>query len=160
MKQLKHIIQEKLKIGSKSKVDAHEYHPKEREELIQLIYKLINERGYTADLNDIDVSEITDMESVFDDNDILRDFNGNISDWDVSNVECMNFMFANSKFTGENGDISNWDVSKARLMNGVFYNSNFHGNINKWNPPKNFKYNLIFKNSPLEKNPPKWYPSK
>ena len=59
--------------------------------------------------------------------------NGDISQWDVSNVKNMECMFYNSKFTGENGDISNWDVSNVTNMHDMF------------------------KNSPLEKNPPKWY---
>ena len=154
MKNIDNFIQEKLKVNSKSKVNQYNYFPKTNEELIQIIYRLIQERGEDCDLNDIDVSEITDMESVFDDNDIVRSFNGDISKWDVSNVECMNFMFAHSKF---NGDISEWNVSKARLMNGMFAYSNFNQNIDNWTPPKNFKYNLIFQHCPLEKNPPKWY---
>lgn len=36
------------------------------------------------------------------------EFNGDISKWDVSNVENMNSMFEESSF---NGDISKWDVS-------------------------------------------------
>ena len=35
-------------------------------------------------------------------------FNGDISNWDVSNVNGMSHMFARSKF---NGNISNWNVS-------------------------------------------------
>ena len=38
------------------------------------------------------------------------DFNGDISNGNVSNVTNMKFMFANSNF---NGDISNWDVSNV-----------------------------------------------
>ena len=33
-------------------------------------------------------------------------FDGDISEWNVSNVENMEGMFYKSKFTGENGDIS------------------------------------------------------
>jgi surface protein len=40
-------------------------------------------------------------------------FNGNISNWDVSNVTNMHYMFANSQF---NGNISNWDVSSVTSM--------------------------------------------
>ena len=36
--------------------------------------------------------------------------NGDISKWDVSNVQYTHYMFAYSKF---NGDISNWDVSNV-----------------------------------------------
>jgi hypothetical protein len=35
-------------------------------------------------------------------------FNGDISQWDVSGVENMDNMFKNSQF---NGDISQWDLS-------------------------------------------------
>ena len=61
------------------------------------------------------------------------EFNGDISNWDVSNVEDMDFMFSESKFTGENGDISKWDVSNVKNMKYMFYDT------------------------PLYKNPPKWY---
>ena len=47
------------------------------------------------------------------------DFTGDISKWDVSNVENMRYMFTNSKF---NGDISNWDVSNVILRGGMFNN--------------------------------------
>ena len=60
-------------------------------------------------------------------------FNGDISKWNVSNVENMISMFAHSNFTGENGDISNWDVSNVEDMR------------------------FMFIDSPLEKNTPKWY---
>jgi surface protein len=41
------------------------------------------------------------------------EFKGDISDWDVSNVEFMSYMFSNSEF---NGDISGWDVSNVKFM--------------------------------------------
>ena len=156
MKQLKEIINEKLKVNSKSLVNTYNYQPKDKKELEELVKKLIKERGLDANLNDIDVSNIDDMEQLF----INSEFNGDISSWDVSNVINMNWMFAHSNFTGKNSNLNKWDVSKVRLMNGMFYYSKFEGNIDDWTPPKDFKYNLIFKASPLEKNPPKWYPSK
>ena len=107
----------------------YNYHPTTRDELKELIDKLIEKRGDDADLNDIDTSEITDMNELF----FKSKFNGDISNWDVSNVESMIGMFEHSEFTGENGDISNWDVSNV----------------------KNMSY--MFNCSPLEKNPPKWY---
>ena len=56
-------------------------------------------------------------------------FNGNISQWDVRNVNYMNYMFCNSKF---NGDISKWDVSEVKEMIGMLWNSGFRGNLNDW----------------------------
>lgn len=35
-----------------------------------------------------------------------------------------------------NGDISQWDVSNVTSMRGMFYNSHFKGDISKWNMSK------------------------
>ena len=39
-------------------------------------------------------------------------------------------MFENSKF---NGDISNWDVSNVTTMKEMFLHSMFNGDLSKWN---------------------------
>ena len=65
MKNLKDIIQEKLHINKDTGNHSYNYHPKTRDELKELIKKLIKERGNKADLNDIDTSEIKDMEELF-----------------------------------------------------------------------------------------------
>jgi len=44
-------------------------------------------------------------------------FNNDISKWDVSNIEYMNYMFSNSEF---NQDISDWDVSKVKYYEKIF----------------------------------------
>ena len=106
----------------------YNYHPKTRIELKQIVDTLIDKRGNEANLNDIDTSEITDMTALF----YYSSFNGDISNWDVRNVENMNHMFDTSKFTGKNGDISNWDVSKVKSMVYMFYGSSFNGDISNW----------------------------
>ena len=128
MKQISYYIVERLHINKDIGNHSYNYHPKTRDELRQLVYKLINERGNDADLNDIDTSEITDMSYMF----YRSIFNGDISNWDVSNVKDMNTMFMRSKFTGENGDISSWNVSNVKDMNTMFYMSLFNGDISNW----------------------------
>ena len=54
MKQISYYIVERLHINKDIK--SYNYHPKTKNELKQLVYKLIIERGYDADLNDIDTS--------------------------------------------------------------------------------------------------------
>ena len=54
------------------------------------------------------------------------EFNGDISNWNVSNVEDMSYMFMGSKFTGENGDISQWDVSNVKDMRYMFQHSSLY----------------------------------
>ena len=124
MKNLKDIIQERLHIN-KDTGNHHNYHPKTIDELKELVDKLIKERGYEADLNDIDTSAITDMYMLF----YNSKFNGDISNWDVSNVKDMSYMFCNSKF---DGDISRWDVSNVKTMNSMFAYSPLEKNPPKW----------------------------
>ena len=117
MKEITRFIKEGLKITSKTKVDKYTYRPKTKEELQDLLKQLIEERGNEGNFNDIDISEITDMEELFKD---MVEFNGNISNWDVSNVTNMEYMFDCSK--SFNQDISNWDVSNVIHTNFMFDN--------------------------------------
>ena len=151
MKTLKLYITEALHVNKNTKGNYHNYHPKTKAELKELIKKLIKERGNNADLNDIDTSAITDMEDLF----YLSDFNGDISKWDVSNVTDMNSMFYRSRF---NRDISKWDVSNVKDMCDMFMSAKFNGDISGWNVnnTKDMR-NDMFYNSLLEMNPPKWY---
>ena len=75
MKSLKSYIQEKLVI----KKSNYNYFPETKEELKDIIKQRIKLEGKEADLNDIDVSNITDMSNLFE----RTDFNGDISTWDV-----------------------------------------------------------------------------
>ena len=93
MKEIVKFIKEGLKIISNNNVNEkpkYNYHPKTKKELKKLINQLIEERGNEGDFNDIDTSKITDMSELFNG---IDKFNGNISNWDVSNVTDMKYMF-------------------------------------------------------------------
>ena len=89
LKNPKFSIYERLHINKDIGNHSYNYHPKTRDELKELVDQLIKERGNEADLNDIDTSEITDMTELF----YESSFNGDISNWDVSNVKNMELMF-------------------------------------------------------------------
>lgn len=57
-------------------------------------------------------------------------------------------MFYNSCF---NGNINQWDVSNVESMKAMFKNSSFNKNLNDWKPLK-IKNNQIFENSILKQN--------
>lgn len=148
--------------------------PDNREELEDLISQRIEQYGPKCNLNDIDVSKITDMSFLFCDMtfdgdiskwDVSRvknmssmfagsTFNGDLSKWDVSRVENMNSMFSYSRF---NSDISKWDVSRVKNMISMFYDSNFAGDISGWDVSSVKRMHNMFKSSPLEGKEPSWY---
>ena len=145
MKTLQQHINEKLVLNSNAKVRKFNYRPTSKEELQKIVKKLIKERGIEADLNDINTSEITDMNSLFAD----FKFNGDISEWNVSNVTNMSFMFSDSVF---NGDISEWDVSNVINMTSMFYRSAFNGDISNWNVSNVTNMRGMFQKSEFDKN--------
>ena len=169
---------------------------KDLEHLRALIYERIKDQGFKANLNDIDTSNITDMSQLFsavyksdggynlrwllgDSTDAIdfSRFDGDISQWDVSNVKSMNSMFYESKFNGDiskwdvsnvenmkwmfrlskfNGDISNWDVSKVQDMAQMFRNSKFTGDISNWNVSRVRNMTRMFYKSKFNGDLSKW----
>ena len=59
--------------------EQYKYFPKTREELRKIIEQRIKEEGNEVNLNNIDVSQITNMSYLFEN----LDFNGDISEWDA-----------------------------------------------------------------------------
>ena len=75
-----------IKIGNNlSEWSSYSCKPKTKEELKKIIEDRISKEGSNCNLNDIDTSLITDMSYLFFDS----KFNGDISNWDVSNVKDM-----------------------------------------------------------------------
>jgi surface protein len=104
---------------------------------------------YNGDISNWDVSNVTDMYGMFSDS----QFNGDISNWDVSSVIKMGQMFHKSQF---NGDISNWDVSNVTDMYSMFYSSQFNGNINSWDVSNVVNMDMMFEQSMFNQDLSSW----
>ena len=107
-------------------------------------------------LNWIDVSDITEMTSLFvyyTPNNERININFDISEWDVSNVKDMSYMFHNSTF---NGDISRWDVSNVTIMEGMFKQTQFTRDISNWNVSNVKTMSLMFNGSHFNGDISKW----
>ena len=163
MNNIKYYIQEKLILNKTIK--SYKYHPKDRYELRKILEKRLA-KDKNANLNDIDVSKITDMAyldkhtgyyGLFQN---LDPHNINISEWDMSNCEDISYMFYNCR--NFNCDLSKWNISKIEFMRFTFHMcENFEGkDLDNWNL-ENCNYNLnmngIFNGCKSLKNIPRWY---
>ena len=70
-------------------------------------------------------------------------FDGDISNWDISAATNMNFMFGFA--SNFNGDLSRWDTGNVSNMGGLFYSaSSFNGDISRWDTSKVTKMHSLF----------------
>ena len=150
MKSINNYILEKLVINKNAGKIGYTYFPKTKQELLYLVKQRISEEGNKCDLNDIDVSKITNMTYLFK----YSEFNGDISKWDVSNVKDMYGMFAFSNF---NGHITNWDVNSVKDMEYMFAYSKFNQDISNWKINNNAYISNMFKDTNLEGKEREWW---
>ena len=92
----------------------------------------IKRLGDDANLNHIDVSQITDLSDIFY---CKEDFCGDISKWKTGNCKKFDSMFyCCQKF---NCDLSDWDVSNGETFIGMFERcENFNSDLNYWKMDK------------------------
>ncbi len=113
--------------------NTYKYHPKTRKQL----EKIIEEHFAVGngDLNDIDVSAITNFSDLFNKGAFgsTFEYDGNIdvSKWDVSNGTRFDYMFA--YYSNFNCDLSQWDVSNGKNFEFMFaYCTKLKTDISLW----------------------------
>lgn len=110
----------------------YKYYPKTYKELKDIVRQLLEERGPDADLNDICISDITDLSNLFQG---LNPGNIKIDKWDVKNVEDMSQMFYMCK--NFNADLSKWNVSNVDNMALMFFDcQKFNSDLSAWDTGK------------------------
>lgn len=108
------------------------------ETIKQIVKDELDRLGHDADLNHIDVSEVTNMNNLFycgNGNGILsdkyEDLNPDISKWNVANVTQMKYMFGYCK--DFDCDISGWNVGNCKYFVGTFEQcKKFNSDLSQW----------------------------
>lgn len=96
-------------------------------------------------MNTWDVSNVTDMDHMFDYTPL---FNQDIGNWDVSNVTTMHGMFYSAD--SFNQDLNSWNVSSVIDMNAMFYRATaFNGNITSWDVSSVTGMQSMFADTPV-----------
>jgi surface protein len=123
MKNINNYIFEKLNVKN---IKGYAYFPKSWGELRRILEERLKE-DENANLNDIDVSKITDMDHLFNG---LDPHNIDISEWNVSNVTDMYKMFLYCE--NFNSDLSKWNVSNVIDMSNIFMGCDSLKNKPSW----------------------------
>jgi len=124
MYNLSQYIVEKLKLNKDIKKE-YNYFPKDKKELMDILYDKFHKEGKDADLSDIDTSNITEVVELF--LKASREFNAlgfeniDLSHWDMSNVKDSSYMFSGCTKLKSIGDVSSWDMSNVTTMEQMFY---------------------------------------
>ena len=88
-----------------------------------------------------DLSSVSSMSAMFQNTTNFKDINNNLSNWNVSQVIDMSYMFY---FSGFSGGLSDWNVSQVTDMIGMFFNATrFNGDLSNWNVSNVEKFNAF-----------------
>lgn len=130
MKKFNDYINEKLVLNKNTKMKQVVVHNKA--EFRKAVNDIVEKTGddQNLDLTSINVSNLVDMTRLLRSCITIKHLD--ISNWNVSQVKSMAYMFPPSL---ETVDLSDWDVSEVQTMEGMFYNcQNLKeiGDISNW----------------------------
>ena len=138
MKTLTTYIAEKLKITKDNIGYEHKYFPSSKTELFGIIYKKFEKDDF--DLTDIDVSKITNFDSLFEKSKFAKlnrkiVVSIDVTGWQTSQVTTMESLFSGQHDLEEIIGLETWDVSNVISFKETFMNcKNLKElNLNGWN---------------------------
>jgi len=115
---------------------------------------LFENSNFNGDISEWDVSNVTSMINMFKGN---KSFNQDLSNWGnkLKSLKHCGGMFARSNY---NQDIRNWDVSNVETMLQMFeYNTSFMYDLSCWNVSKKCQTYNMFRMTNDKLQLPSWY---
>jgi len=107
--------------------------------LVNDISGLFKDTMFNKDISGWNVSNVSNMESLFENNQV---FNQSLNHWNTSQVSNMSFMFKDTIF---NQPLYNWDVSNVNTMESMFEgNLYFNQSLYLWEASYNFAFDKAF----------------
>ena len=95
---------------------------------LSYLFSIDDLESFNGDISAWDVSSVENMEYMFKS---TESFNQSLNDWDVSSVENMDHMFKSAE--SFNQSLNDWDVSSVSNMNSMFQSASvFDGDISEW----------------------------
>jgi len=144
---LNEFIQEEFKFRIGGNSAKNRYSPKTNEELKQIIQDHYDAGVYN--LNDIDVSKITDFSKLFFEDENTDNTEFDVSEWNVSNGKNFSNMFDGCKEF--NCDISRWDVNNGSYFTGMFCNcEKFNADLSNWDVSNGKNFVIMFRDCPIK----------
>jgi surface protein len=102
--------------------------------------------AFNQDISTWNTSNVTDMSFMFQGSEgINQDLLQSNGGWNTGNVTNMTSMFSGA--VNFDGDISNWDVSQVLTMNYMFENTPLDQNLSAWNPSSAIEMRGMFLNA-------------
>ena len=97
--------------------------------LVNDISGLFKDTIFNQDISGWNVSNVTNMDSLFENNKV---FNQSLNNWNTSNVTSMNSVFQGA--INFNQSLENWDTSNVTSINSMFLGAiRFNSRVNNWN---------------------------
>lgn len=110
------------------------------------IQQLYYSAGSATNLNSVPASipaSVTNTAGLFSG---ANTFDGNITNWNTSNITDMSYMFQDA--TAFNQNLYSWNTNNVLYMNGMFNEAaNFSGNITTWNTANVVNMSYMFANA-------------
>ena len=125
-------------------------HIQNEQQLLLLIKQEMSTQGPECDLNHLEIGAAHALSWVL----VHSQFNGNILQWDNSNLTNMSGLFHHCDF---NDDLSKWDTSKVRNMTHMFADSQFNQDICRWNTARVINMYAMFYKSLFNGDISGWY---